>query len=112
MKTRNIILAGVTVLAVAAGATGCAGGDGGGGLGSNSITKADYQGVYVGETSAAVRAALGKPETIDNSTIGGLGKSSLWTYSGPNDTSILLTFGQKGIMHPHGPLVVQSKSIG
>jgi hypothetical protein len=91
---------------------GCAGGNGGGGLGSNSISKADYQGIQVGETSAQVRAALGKPETIDNSTIAGLGKSAIWTYSGPNDTNVMLTLGQKGLMHPHGPLVVQSKSIG
>jgi hypothetical protein len=104
-----------TIVAIAALTTtvaGCAGGAGGGGLGSNSITNTEYQQVHTGQPSAFVRGLLGKPESIDNSEIAGLGKSSVWIYSGPNDTSVMITLGQAGMLHPHGPLVVDSKSIG
>jgi hypothetical protein len=102
----------IATIAIAVAAAGCAGGAGGGGLGSNSITNTEYQQVHTGQPSAFVRGLLGKPESIDNSEIAGLGKSSVWIYSGPNDTSVMITLGQAGMLHPHGPLVVDSKSIG
>jgi hypothetical protein len=112
---RNKALAIVATLAIVVAAAGCAGGAGGGGLGSNSISNAEYAQVHTGMTAAQVRSILGKPETIDNSQISGIGKGSDWTYSGPNDTSVMITLGQKLNLtgaKPSGPLLVDSKMIG
>jgi hypothetical protein len=105
----------VAVGAVALAAAGCAGGAGGGGIGSNSITQAQYASIKPGQHPAALRARLGKPESIDLSQIQGLGKSAMWTYSGPNDTTVVITIGRKlsqTTFKPVGGMVVESKSIG
>jgi hypothetical protein len=101
---------GVGVLAATL--AGCAGGAGGGGLGSNSISQAQYDSISTGEPASQVRSDLGKPESIDKMDMNGLGHSEIWSYSGPGDTFVTLTLGQKGLLHPHGPMIVQTKSIG
>ena len=108
----RVLLLAVTLAALLAG---CGGDDaGGGGLGSNSITQAQYNAIHVGEKATDVRAALGKPDSISTTDVGGLGKSEDWTYSGPNDATVVISVSQEldqTTLTPASPLVVSSKTI-
>ena len=82
--------------------------------GSNSITQAQFNAIHVGEKATAVRAALGKPDSISTTDVGGIGKSEDWTYSGPNDATVVISVSQKldpTTLAPVGLLVVSSKTI-
>lgn len=85
----------MTMLGVVYMGAACAGGAGGGGLGSNTITNAQGAKIHPGMTEQAVRAELGKPESIAKSTMKLLGnkiRSDDYTYSGQGDSTWVFSF--------------------